>query len=159
MKQALIKAALLIVSFSFIISCSPANTRSENAAAGAVTGAVVGGLAGSAVGAGTGQVVAIGAGVIAGALIGGYIGESWDHTDYVQTTYAFDHYPQHRSHHWKNKKTGAIYTVTPSAKHMRVHGNSHCRKYNMVAMVKGKKQTVHGVACRQADGSWKAVKA
>ncbi|MBX3709213.1 MAG: glycine zipper 2TM domain-containing protein [Gammaproteobacteria bacterium] len=158
MKQACFKTALLIASIGLVVSCSSANTQSQNTTLGAVTGAVVGGVAGSAIGAGTGQIVAIGAGAIAGALIGGYVGQSMDHSDNVQTYYALEHTPKQKAYHWKNKKTGKQYTVIPSSKHVAMKGYSDCRKYTVVADIKGKKQRVHGVACRQADGSWKAIK-
>ena len=157
-KQAFIKAAVFSMSVGLIVSCSPANTQNQNTVIGATTGAVIGGVAGSAIGAGTGQVVAIGAGAVAGALIGGAIGNSWDHSDYVQTVYVMEHTTHHHSHHWRNKKSGAEYVVTPMSKSMKMKGYSNCRKFTMTAVLNGKKQKVHGVACRQADGSWKTVK-
>lgn len=159
MKQLFIKSALIVASAALVVSCSSANTQNENTTIGAVTGAVVGGVAGSAIGAGTGQVVAIGAGAIAGALIGGYVGHSMDHSDNMQSSYALEHMPPKKPHHWKNKKTGAHYSMTPTTKHMAMSGHKDCRKYTMVATIKGKKQSVNGTACKQADGSWQAMKA
>ena len=33
-----------------------------------------------------------------------------------------------------------------------------CRNYSSEAIIDGKRQTVHGTACRQTDGSWKSVR-
>jgi len=157
MKQAYIKTALLVASFGLVVSCSSANTQNENTTIGAVTGAVVGGVAGSAIGAGTGQVVAIGAGAIVGALIGGAIGHSMDHSDHVEATYALEHTPKHKAHHWKNNKTGAHYTVIPTSERISLKGHSDCRNYRTIAWINGKKQQVTGTACRKSNGSWEAM--
>lgn len=157
MKQALMKTALIVAGASMVISCSSTNSQSENTTIGAVSGAVIGGVAASAIGAGTGQVVAIGVGAIAGALIGGYVGHSMDHSDNMQTTYTLNHTPKNKTHHWVNKSTGAKYSMTPTTGRVAVNGQANCRNYNMTATMNGKQQTIHGTACRQADGSWKSV--
>jgi surface antigen len=154
MKPMLLKATLLAASIGLVVGCSSTNTQSQNAALGALGGAVVGGVAGSAIGSGTGQAVAIGVGAVAGALIGGSIGSSMDHSDSTQTYYALDHSP--KTYHWKNKKTGNVYTVVPS-KRVKMKGYSDCRKYAIIIDRHGKKQKAYGTACRQADGSWKAI--
>jgi len=159
MKQTLIKAAVLAASISLVVSCSSSNTQSENTTIGAVTGAVVGGVAGSAIGAGTGTAVAVGVGIVGGALIGGMIGHSMDHSDNVQASYALEHTQKKKSHHWKNKKTGTHYTVTPTSKQMAMNGQSNCRKYAITAVANGKSQKTDAIACRQPDGSWQAYKA
>ncbi|WP_114834787.1 RT0821/Lpp0805 family surface protein [Aquicella lusitana] len=138
-------------------ACST-NTREQNTGIGAVTGAVVGGLAGSAIGSGTGQVVAIGAGAIVGALVGGAIGHSMDSSDNMRATNAMENNPTNKSTHWRNKKSGTRYTVTPVSGRMTVNGNPNCRKYRTSAIIDGKRKTVYGVACRQADGSWQTVR-
>ncbi len=156
MRKLLIKFVLLLTSVSLVVACS-SNTQRENTGVGAVTGAVVGGLAGSAIGAGTGQAVAIGAGIVAGALIGGYVGHSMDSVDTARVNSAMDN-PTNKTSTWKNHKTGATYSVEPTSKRMTVNGNPNCRKFHTMATMNGKRtQQVHGVACLQSDGTWKAV--
>lgn len=157
MKQLIVKTAILVASIGLVVSCSSANTQNENTTIGAVTGAVVGGVAGSAIGAGTGQVVAIGAGAVVGALIGGYVGHSMDHSDNVQASNALENNAPMKPTHWKNKKSGAHYTMIPTSKRMTMNGNSDCRSYRTIAWIKGKKQQVTGTACRQSNGTWVTV--
>lgn len=157
MKSALIKSLILATSASLFVSCSSSNTQSENTTIGAVTGAVVGGVAGSAIGAGTGTAVAVGVGIVGGALVGGAMGHSMDHSDNMQANYALSNAPKHKPHHWKGRN-GTRYTVIPTSKSMKMYGHSHCRKYTMIANMNGKKEKVHGVACRKANGSWVSIK-
>lgn len=155
MKKVLLNLFVALMSIS-LVACST-NTQKENTAIGAVGGAVVGGLAGSLVGGGTGQVIAIGAGAIIGALVGGTIGHSMDSSDQSKTYYTLDHNGKNRSTTWTNTKNGTTYTVTPVSKRFTVNGNHNCRKFRTSAMVDGKTENMYGVACRQADGSWKSV--
>jgi len=156
MKQAFIKAALLITSFGLVVGCA-SNTQNQNTAIGAVTGAVVGGVAGSAIGAGTGQVVAIGVGAVAGALIGGAIGHNMESSDQQRATYVMEHNPPHKAMHWKNKKSGVHYTMVPTSKHYAYKGHPECVNYTATMYVHGKKEESKGIACRQANGSWQTM--
>ena len=146
---------LMVLSFG-LTSCST-NTQKENTAVGAVSGAVLGGLAGSLIGGGTGQAVAIGVGIVGGALIGGYIGKNMDSSDNANMNAAMDK-PTGHSTSWKNDKTDSSYTVTPTSNKMTMNGQSPCRHFNTTAIINGKTEHVHGVACQQSDGTWKAVK-
>ena len=141
-----------------ITACS-SNTQNENTGIGAVTGAVLGGLAGSAIGQGTGKAVAIGVGAVAGALFGGYIGHSMDSSDNQRCNDTLNNNSTNQPHHWKNRKTGTRYTMTPTSNIMSYNGNNNCRKYTTTAVTDGKSQTSNGIACKQADGSWKEVSA
>ena len=58
--------------------------------------------------------------------------------------------------YWRNAKTGNSYKVTP-VKNVKVKGNQYCREYRTTADIGGKQQQMYGTACRQPDGSWKAV--
>lgn len=157
MKQIIIKSLFLVASASLVVSCSSSNTQAENTSIGAVTGAVVGGIAGTAIGGGVGTAVAVGVGIVGGALVGGAMGSSMDNVDTQQANYALTHTAQHTSYHWKGKN-GARYTIVPTSQSMRMYGYSHCRKYTMTAVMNGKKAKVHGVACRQPNGTWVNVK-
>jgi surface antigen len=154
MKSTIIKSVILAASACLAVGCSPYNTQNQNTGIGAVGGAVVGGLAGAAVGTGA----AVGVGIVGGALIGGLIGHSMDHSDYYQANYAMTNMPKHTAHHWRGKN-GTMYTVIPTSKAMAMYGHSHCRKFTMTATMKnGKKERMHGVACRKANGMWETVK-
>lgn len=152
MNRLLTKLLVLVLSVS-LASCAT-NTQKENTGIGVATGAVAGGLLGSLVGGGTGKAVAIGVGIVAGALIGGKVGSSMDSSDQTHLNNSIN------SGHpasWQNTKTNSTYTVVPSKKYVTVNGNRYCRNYTTTAVISGKTTKVHGVACRQSDGSWKAV--
>lgn len=154
MKQAVMKLIVLCVAVLSIglVACST-NTRNENTGIGAVTGAVAGGLAGSLVGGGA--AVAIGA--VGGALIGGVIGHSMDSSDNTRMYSSMDNNPTNQSTTWRNTRNGNSYTVAPTSGRMMYHGYRDCRRFYATTMVEGKRQKVSGVACRQSNGTWRAV--
>jgi surface antigen len=123
---------------------------------GTLSGGVIGGLVGSQFGKGGGQILAIGAGTIAGALIGGSIGKNMDDTDRLKMNQALESRPVGQPAYWQNQKTGNSYSVEPT-KNVTIHGNPYCREYRSTADIAGKRQQIYGTACRQPDGSWKAV--
>lgn len=141
-----------LLSFS-LISCS----NMTNQDVGTVSGAVAGGLLGSTVGQGGGQMVAIAAGTLVGAYLGGSIGKSMDAQDRMKMNSALESNNVGQPAYWNNNSTGTSYQVTP-VKNVTVSGNKYCREYRTVADIAGKKQQMYGTACRQPDGSWKAVK-
>lgn len=151
----LLTKSIILAGIVGLVGCST-NTQTENTVIGGTTGAVVGGLAGSLVGAGTGQVVAIGVGAIAGALIGGTIGHNMDSTDTTHCYQAMNQPTQHATK-WVNPKTGITYSIVPTSPRMTYHGNTDCRQYRASVMMNGKMHRRHGVACMQADGTWKAM--
>ena len=157
MKNSII-CVLIAISMSVLAltGCS-SNTQDQNTTIGAVSGAVVGGLAGTAFGAGTGKAVAVGVGAVAGALFGGWVGHSMDHSDNSSTCHAMDHNAPNQPSNWKNKKTGAHYSIQPTSNVMTYNGNNYCRQYESTATMSGKTQSSSGVACRQANGSWQVV--
>lgn len=156
MKNVFLNFFIVMISCISLIACST-NTRNENTAIGAVSGGVIGGLAGSAIGGGTGKIIAVGAGAIVGALLGGYVGSSMDSSDTTKTYNTLNNNPSNKSSRWKNQNTGTTYTVTPMSEPMATKGYSYCRDFSTTAIISGKKQKVTGTACRQSDGTWKAV--
>ncbi len=125
--------------------------------AGTITGAVAGGLLGSTIGQGQGKILAIAAGSMAGAYIGNQVGKSMDDTDRMKMNQALESNSVGQPAYWKNRQTHAVYRVTP-VKNVTVKGNEYCREYQTVATINGEQQKMYGTACRQPDGSWKAVK-
>lgn len=128
----------------------------NNQDVGTITGGVAGGLLGSTVGKGGGQILAIAAGTLAGAYIGGAVGRNMDENDRMRMDQALNDNPVGEPAYWRNDHTGDTYRVTPM-RDVNWHGNRYCREYRSIAYIGGKKQEMYGTACRQRDGSWKAV--
>jgi surface antigen len=128
----------------------------SNQDVGVITGGIAGGLLGSTIGGGSGKIVAVAAGSIAGAMIGGSIGHNMDVTDRLRMNQALESNAVGQPAYWDNAKTGTRYKVIP-VKNVTVRNNKYCREYRTVADIAGKKQQMYGTACRQPDGTWKAV--
>jgi len=128
--------------------------ENKNETAGTVIGAVVGGAVGSQFGGGNGRVAAAVAGSVAGGMIGHSIGKRMDETDQMKARQALESTKTGESTSWRNPDTGGTYTVTPTRTYQAAQGP--CREYTLDGKVGGEAEKVHGSACRQNDGSWKA---
>ncbi|MDA1107675.1 MAG: RT0821/Lpp0805 family surface protein [Proteobacteria bacterium] len=93
---------------------------------------------------------------MAGAVIGGAVGKSMDDTDQLKAQQVLENNRVNQASSWHNPDTGNDVAVTPTRTYTSASGQN-CREYNTTITVDGKKQTAHGTACRQADGSWKIV--
>lgn len=127
----------------------------QNEQAGTVLGAVVGGVLGSQVGGGSGRTAATIAGTLVGGIIGGNVGRSMDDTDRMRTVQALESGRSGVPSTWRNPDTGYQYSVVPQPAYQTAQGP--CREYTMNTTIGGRPQQVHGTACRQADGSWRAL--
>jgi surface antigen len=145
--------ALVTLLFSISLAGCDSMTNQD---VGTVSGAVAGGLLGSTIGQGGGQLVAIGAGTLLGAYLGGAIGKHMDEQDQIKMNRALESNNVGQPAYWHNAKTDTSYKVTP-VKNVTVNGNKYCREYQTTATIAGKQQQMYGKACRQPDGSWKAV--
>lgn len=154
MKQIVTNVAILISTSMLALAGCSSNTQSQNTGIGAVSGAVAGGVAGAAIGSGA---AAVGAGAVAGAIVGGWIGHSMDHSDNSSMSNTLDNNATGQPSSWKNKSTGARYTMKPTSSVMAYNGNNNCRKYQITGVMSGKKDTNTGVACKNSDGSWSTV--
>lgn len=143
---------LILCSFSFA-ACD----TMTNQDVGVIAGGVAGGILGSTMGKGTGRLVAIGAGSAAGAYFGGQIGRSMDHADRARMMHALEENDLGQPTYWRNARTHVRYKVVPT-KNVTVHHNPYCREYQTTAIIDGRKETVYGTACRQANGQWKATR-
>ncbi|EKD53725.1 MAG: OspA [uncultured bacterium] len=148
----IVTTLMTLIAYASLVGCD--NMTKQDV--GVVSGSVIGGLVGSQFGKGGGNILAIGAGAVAGALIGGAIGKNMDDTDRLKMNQALDNNSLGQPAYWKNQNTGNSYTVVPT-QNVTVDGNQYCREYRSTANIAGKKQQVYGTACRQPDGSWKAV--
>ena len=141
--------AVVFLSVS-LVSCATPPTQQD---VGMVIGGVLGGVLGSQVGKGHGRTAAIIVGSLVGAAIGGAVGRSMDDTDRLRTAHALESVRTGVPSTWRNPDSGNEYTVTPTQ--TRDSATQPCREYVIDALIGGKKETVYGTACRQADGSWK----
>ncbi len=150
MKRKILLSTLLAATLS-VTGCATYQGQQEQA--GMVIGGILGGVLGSQVGSGHGQTAAIIAGTMAGAAIGGAVGHSMDETDRMRTAQTLETVRTGVPSRWHNPDTGNDYTVVPTRTYETAQGP--CREYTMDAVIGGKKETVYGTACRQADGSWR----
>ena len=127
--------------------------RNEHVGMG--VGGALGGLLGSQVGGGTGQLAATAAGALFGAYLGGNAGRSMDEVDRMRTHQVLEATPTGQPTSWRNPDTGHTYEVTPTRTYEET--GRPCREYTTEAWIEGRRETVRGTACREPDGSWRAV--
>jgi surface antigen len=149
MKIKLVVAAWAI-EVLLLAACSAPPNREQ---AGMVIGGVLGGVIGSEVGQGHGRTAATIVGTLIGSSIGGSVGRSMDDTDRIKTAHALETVRTGVASSWSNPDTGNRYTVVPTK--TIENSSGPCREYSVDATVGGTKDKVYGMACRQADGSWK----
>jgi surface antigen len=151
--------SLLLVHAPASAECNPQETGGGEIL-GTLVGAALGGLVGSQIGSGTGNKVAIGAGVLAGGFLGNRVGESLDCQDqqyhYDTTQSALETKPVGQSATWVNPDTGHSGEVMPTKTYTAADG-SPCRNFTQTIYVDGNYEQIEGTACRQPDGTWKAV--
>lgn len=150
------KRLISIFFFVFISANLAACDQMTHQDVGTVAGAVAGGLLGSTVGQGGGQMVAIMAGTLAGAYLGGAIGHDMDEIDRMRMREALEYNDVGVPAYWRNRRTHCHYEVVP-VRNVRFRGNAYCREYRTIATIGGKRREIYGTACRQPDGSWRAV--
>jgi surface antigen len=129
-------------------------STSSNNLIGSAVGAAAGGLVGSQFGKGGGNTVLTIAGVLGGALAGGYVGRAMDPVDHGCVSRTLENTPTNQTVAWQNPDTKSSYWVTPTKTYQTQDGTP-CREYTTHALIDGKREQLHGTACRQSDGSWK----
>jgi surface antigen len=120
------------------------------------TGAAAGGAAGGLIGSQLGGAAATAAGVLLGGLLGGAVGQQMDSQDYYRMRNSLETSRTGQSTEWHNPDTGAHYQVTPTRTYDNQSGQP-CREFNTTAQIGGRRQNIHGVACREDDGTWRVV--
>ena len=150
------KTIAILMSVLFAVAVSGCENSSINKQdVGVVTGGILGGVLGNQIGGGTGRVVATIGGTLVGAFLGGSIGKSMDDIDRMKMNTALETTRTGQTSSWQNPDNGNAYTVTPTKTYHSA--GRPCRDYTTVGIIGGKRQTIYGRACRQADGSWQAV--
>lgn len=137
---------------ALLMGCQSPPTQRDT---GMVIGGILGGVLGHEVGGGSGRTAATIIGTLIGASIGGAIGRSMDEQDRLKTAHTLESVRTGVSSQWTNPDTGQRYAVTPTRTYDGTTGP--CREYTVDAVIGGKAEKVNGTACRQADGSWRAL--
>ena len=154
----LAKATLACGLMAALSGCA-ADGRADKQALGTLLGAAAGAWAGSSVGRGDGKVVATAVGTMLGATIGNQIGKTMTEVDRQRArdaeTRAYAA-PIGEAIVWNNPQSGNSGTVTPVRDGRSVAGE-YCREFQTEVTIGGQRKDAHGVACQQADGSWKIV--
>jgi len=149
-------AALVLL---LVTACS-ANDLGRKEAAGTLLGGGLGALAGSQIGGGRGKLVATSVGTLLGAFVGNQAGRSLDRADYVHASraeyQALEYTPAGSQVAWRNPDSGHHGHVTPQRTYQAPSGQ-YCREYSHNATVNGYVDRVHGTACRDENGNWRAV--
>jgi surface antigen len=130
-------------------------STSTNNLIGSGLGAVAGGLLGSQFGKGGGNTVMTVGGILAGALAGGYVGRAMEPADQGCVSRALENAPTRQTVAWRNPDSDTSYWVTPTRTYQTAQGTP-CREFTTTAVIDGRREEVHGTACREPDGSWKA---
>lgn len=144
-------ASLAVAGSLVLAGCQ--EVRNEHVGMG--VGGALGGLLGAQVGSGTGQLAAIAAGALLGAYLGGNVGRSMDEVDRMKAHRTLEGTPTGQSTAWRNPDTGHRYEVTPTRTYEE--SGRPCRDYTTEAWIDGRRETVRGTACREPDGTWRAV--
>jgi len=126
---------------------------------GAGVGAVAGGLIGSGFGRGKGRIAATAVGAVIGGLIGSELGRSLDRRDRElaqDAEYdALERGGSGRARVWRNEQNGNYGEIVPSRPYRR--GDYDCRDYTHTVYIGGRPEEMRGTACRNPDGTWRAV--
>lgn len=142
----------LVVAGLLSVACQSPPTQRDT---GMVIGGIIGGLIGQEIGHGSGRTTATIVGTLIGAAIGGEIGRSMDEQDRLRTAHALETVRSGVPSQWINPDSGHRYRVTPTRTFDGAGGP--CREYVVDALIGGRPEKVVGTACRQADGSWRAI--
>jgi len=150
-----ILTSILVASLVLVMGCTQQGTVQKEHV-GMAGGAALGGLLGAQIGSGTGQLAATAAGAVVGGLVGQQIGRTMDEVDRMRVHNTLENTPTGRTTAWQNPDTGARYEMTPTETFTRGDGTP-CREYTTEAWIDGELEVVRGTACRQPDGTWRAV--
>ncbi len=138
-------------------ACGPGNKQGT----GTIVGAVTGGVAGAAIGGGKGSRGVAGAaiGAVVGGIVGNEIGRQLDERDRQMAAaaeyQALEYGQPGAPTPWDNPASQHRGQIVPGKPYQQ--GSLFCRPYTHTIYIGGQPQTARGTACRQPDGTWKAV--
>jgi surface antigen len=136
-----------------LLGCGPGASNQDG---GTVVGAVAGGIIGNQFGHGAGRALATVGGAVVGGIIGNQIGKDLDERDRQMASdaeYASLEYEEERR--WRNEENGHYGYIKPRRSYR--YSGMKCREYEQTVYIKGRPETMVGKACKQPDGTWKAV--
>ena len=94
-------------------------------------------------------------GMALGTFLGSRTGRIVYLIDELKTAEALESSCDGHATEWRNADTGQRYSVTPTRTYQ---GQSErCREFTAVTGDRGREQVIHGTACRQRDGNWRAA--
>src|SRR5689334_11083737 len=113
---------------------------------GSAVGGATGGLIGNQFGGGAGKGVMTGLGVVGGALAGGYVGRSMEGCGNAP-----------RAAQPQAAPAAARRTAAAPARGAAAAEPRSCRFVETRAVIDGREQPMDGIACLEADGTWRAA--
>ena len=150
-------AALIQIVPTMLLGCGPDGPTKQDT--GLAVGAIAGGIIGNQVGRGSGKVLATVAGAVVGGIVGSEIGRSLDRQDRILAQQAelaaLERGQSGQRTPWRNPDSGRYGEVVPGTPYRRA--GADCRDYTHTIYIDGRPQTMHGTACRNADGTWTNV--
>ena len=139
----------------FLASCGPNNKQGT----GTIVGAIAGGAAGAAIGGEKNRIPGLAIGAMAGGILGNLIGADLDERDRqlaAAAEYRALEYGQAgQATAWDNPASQHRGQIVPGKPYQQA--GTFCRPFTHTIYVGGQPQTARGTACRQPDGTWKAV--
>ena len=151
----------VVAAFMVILSvaaCAETNDQPKRLFGG-LAGAALGGLLGAQFGSGTGRLMTTSAGVLIGALVGSEVGKSLDNVDQMKANQAVNQAhvtPLGDTITWNNPGSGNSGSVTP-LRDGQSNSGQYYREFQQTITVDGNTERGFGIACRQADGTWRIV--
>lgn len=132
-------------------------TGLSNQQIGTVLGGIAGAAAGSQIGSGRGRTMAMVIGGLAGAWAGSQIGARLDsRSEDMAWKTGQQSLNEGRPGSWSNPQAGTSGTFTPDKPYKGSDGRL-CRSFTQTVTAQGQTERGAGVACQQADGSWRVV--
>ena len=133
----------------------------SNELAGTTLGGIAGGVIGNQFGDGDGRVAATALGAVVGASVGGALGRSLDEQSQAMAYQGIQAVASGSSdsYTWENPANSGG-AASGQVNFTRAGSNSAgqpCREYVSTVMIAGESQKAVGIACREADGSWRIV--
>jgi surface antigen len=128
---------------------------------GTAIGATMGGVFGSEIGHGGGQLAATSIGVTAGGLIGNDVGHAIEYDNRYAPSSALSapasSYNASTPLPPYTYRANYVAPPAPSPLSLAQGARAYCQRYSQIITVGGRVQQGYGIACLQADGSWRTV--
>ncbi len=142
--------ACAVLSISIIMSGCASKQDS-----GTIIGAIAGALVASQFGGGDGKLAMVALGTLGGAFLGNEVGKSMDEVDRMKAQSAIKNTAMSGNvSYWSNSNTGNYGTVRALGNYS-TSSYGRCREFETNVTIRGKRETLHGKACQQYDGSWR----